>query len=52
MIYLTFFRVRAYNLHDLRHVSWVESVLQCTDPAHLTTAGQDLDDPDRDLSDA
>ena len=40
--------------HDLGHVSSVGSVLyrSCTDPAqHLRTAGYDLDDLDRDLSD-
>ena len=41
-----------YDLHDFAHVSWVGSVLQNADPAQpLTTAGDELDDLDHDLSD-
>ena len=43
-----------YNLHDLltAHVSWAESVLLSADPPQpLTTAGEELDDLDYDLSD-
>ena len=41
------------NLHDLAHVSWVDSVLfcrSCTALAFFATVGEELDDLDHDLS--
>lgn len=39
------------NLHHLAQVSWV-GICTMADPSqHLTTAGEDLDHPDHDLSD-
>ena len=43
---------RIYSLHDLAHVSWVGSVPHMQIPHNLfTTACEELDDLDHDLSD-
>ena len=50
-LYDLYYLYDLYNLHHLGQVPWVLDTYY-TDPAqHLTAAGQDVDDLDRDLSD-